>query len=72
MKKLKNKLKDKPHVVLSIPVVLCAITFVTNLIAALKDGNIDGAELHQLLSTADGFESVIMLIIMFVLNNKNK
>lgn len=72
MDKLRKKIKSKPHLALSVPAVLCFITFVTNLYAALKDGNIDGGELHQLLSTADGFETVILVVFMLVLRDKKK
>jgi len=65
-----NKFKDKVHLALSVPALLCFVTFITNLIAALEDGNIDSAELHQLLSSADGFETVLLVIIMFVLRSK--
>jgi hypothetical protein len=72
MRKLRGKVKEKPHLVLSVPALLCFLTFITNLFAALKDGNIDGNELHQLLSTADGFETVVLLIVMVVLRDKKK
>ncbi len=72
MDKLRKKIKDKPHLALSVPTLLCFITFVTNFIAAMKDGNIDSNELHSLLSSADGFETVALIIIMFVLNDKKK
>lgn len=70
MKNLKKKIKDNPRLVLSVPALLCAFTFVTNLITALKDGNIDSSELHQLLASADGFETVVMVIVIFVLKGK--
>lgn len=72
MGKLREKLKSKPHLALSVPAILCFVTFITNLIASLKDGNIDSNELHQLLSTADGFETVVMIIIMLALRDKKK
>ncbi|HHF7341068.1 TPA: hypothetical protein ACPSKZ_000665 [Legionella anisa] len=72
MRKIKKYIKAKPHHLLSVPVLLCFVTFITNLIAALKDGVIDSNELHQLLSTADGFETVVLLIVMVVLRDKKK
>lgn len=72
MKRLRRKVKDNAHLALSVPAILCFITFITNLVAALKDGNIDGNEMHQLLATADGFETVCLIIIMFVLQAKKK
>lgn len=66
----RKKIRSNPHVVLSVPAVLCFISFITNFIASMKDGNIDSAELHQLLSSADGFETVLLVIVMFVLHKK--
>lgn len=72
LEELRNKLKSQASTVLTIPAILCFITFITNLIQALKDGNIDCNELHQLLSTADGFETVVLSIIIMVLREKKK
>ena len=72
MDKLRKYLKERPHVAISVPAVLCFLTFVTNLITALKDVNIDSAELHQLLSTADGFEAVVLFAVMLALKDKRK
>ena len=72
MKRLRKKLKDSPHLALSVPALLCFISFITNFIASIKDGNIDSNELHQLLSSADGFETVVIIIIMLVLRDKKK
>lgn len=58
--------------VLSVPTVLCALTFVTNLVKALSDGNIDSNELHTLLASADGFETVLLFFVMLVLKDKKK
>lgn len=69
---LREFLKNKPHIVISVPAVLCFITFCTNLYAALTDGKIDANELTTLLSTADGFESVVLFIVMVALKNKKK
>jgi len=72
MARLRKKLSKKPKVALSIAAILCAITFVTNLINALTDGKIDSTELHALLALVDSFEGVVLFIIMFVLNVKKK
>jgi len=68
--KVKNYFKKNPHIVLSVPTILCFITFITNLIKALSDGNIDANEFHALLASADGF--AIMFMVMLVLKNKKK
>ncbi len=72
MRKLRKKLREKPYLALSVPAVLCFISFITNFFASLKDGNIDSNELHQLLSSADGFEAVMIVIIMMVLHERKK
>ena len=72
MDKLRKILKEKPHIALTVPALLCFTTFLTNLFAALSDGNIDSNELHQLLSTADGFETVVLFAVMLVLKGKRK
>lgn len=72
MRKVKSYFKKKPHVVLSVPTILCAVTFLTNLIKALSDGNIDSNELHALLASADGFETVVLFLVMLVLKDKKK
>ena len=72
MEWLKQLLRNKPHIAISIPTILCFITFCTNLCAALSDGRIDSNEFNGLLSTADGFEAVILFIVMLALKAKKK
>jgi hypothetical protein len=72
MKKLRDYIKKKPHIVLTVPALLCFVTFIVNLLHALKDGNIDVNDYHQLLATADGFETVVLFIIMVALKDKKK
>lgn len=72
MSKIKDYFKKKPHMVLTVPTVLCFITFVTNMVHALKDGNIDTNELHALMASADGFETVVLFLVMLVLKDKKK
>lgn len=69
---IKDILKNKPHVVISVPAILCFITFCTNIYAALTDGKIDANELSTLLGTADGFETVVLCAVMIVLKNKKQ
>lgn len=72
MNKLMDLLRNKPHVAISVPAVLCFLTFITNLVKALSDGNIDSDEFHVLLASADGFEMVVLFIVMIVLKDKKK
>lgn len=71
-RKIRRKINQRPHLVLSVPAVLCFITFITNFIAAMKDGTIDSIELHQLLSSADGFETVVLVVLMLVLRKRKR
>lgn len=68
MKKLRFYLRKKPHAVITWPAIACFIAFIFNLISALKNGTIDSIELHQLLSDAQGFETVVFVGIMIVLS----
>lgn len=72
MDELIKRLKDNAHIAISVPAVLCFITFITNLVKALSDGNIDSNEFHTLLASADGFETVVLFVVMLALKNKNK
>ena len=72
MKQLRKLLKNKTLATLSIPAILAFIAFVTNFIAALRDGVIDDSELHHLLTMVDGFETVAIVIVMLALGSKKK
>jgi hypothetical protein len=72
MDELLKLIKEKPHVAVLVPAILCFVQFITNLFTALSDGHIDNNELHQLLASADGFETVFLLIIVMVLKGKQK
>lgn len=69
---LKELIKKYPFASLLFPTGLGGINFFGNLIAALSDGNIDGNELHQLMSSASGLETLFLIIIMFALKNNKK
>lgn len=72
MKKIKRKIREKPQIAISAPAILCFVTFISNMIKALGDGNIDTNELHALLASADGFETVVLFIVMLVLKDRKK
>lgn len=67
-----HKSKDKLHLAVGAPAVLCFITFITNFFRAIKDGNIDATEMHGLLASIDGFESVVLFAVMYVMKKKDK
>jgi len=70
MKKLKDYMKKNPQVALTAPALLSFTTFLTNLFYALRDGNIDTNEYYQLLATIDGFETVVLFVIMVAINKR--
>lgn len=72
MRKVRHYIRKKPHVAVGVPTILCFISFLTNLFAALRDGVIDSKELHGLLSTADGFEALVLFLFMLVIKEKKK
>lgn len=72
MKYFRVYIKKNLNVALSIPAILCAIQFIMSLYGVIKTGVFDMGTMNQLLSTADGFESVVLFIIMIALRKKNK
>lgn len=72
MEEVINKLKFRPNLALIFPTFLCFLQFITNLTAALSDGVIDSNEFHKLMSSADGVETAILLVVMVVLRVKKK
>lgn len=67
---LKEKIKNHPHLALAVPTLLSCVSFVGDLVNALTDGRIDGAEFHNLFSSANGLESIILIVIMVALKQK--
>lgn len=72
MKRLRKHTKSKRRIVITATMFLCFVTFVTNLIAAVKTGNISTEAYAQLATTADGFGAMCSAIIAVVLRAKNK
>jgi hypothetical protein len=48
------------------------LSFFANLFVALSDGKIDTTEFHQLMSSANGLQTIILLLVMFALNKNDK
>lgn len=70
---LKELIKKNPFVSLLIPTGIGGFSFFGNLIAAMSDGQIDSMEMHQLMSSADALQTVVLIVVMFALKgNKNK
>lgn len=67
---LKELIKKNPFSALLLPSGLGGFNFFGNLLVAFSDGNIDGAELHNLMSSASGLETIILIIVMLALKQK--
>lgn len=67
---LKQFVKSNPILSLIVPTSVSGFSFIANLVNALSDGQIDSNELHNLLSTADGFQTVLLLLIMFAFKER--
>lgn len=63
MKSLKNYIRRKPHIALSIPAVMCATDFLTDFLGAAQNVK---AEL-DLVSSLGGIEAMALVGIMMVL-----
>jgi len=63
---------NKPHCALSLPAILSFGQFIAKVVDICKTGDLDPTTVNQLLSSANGFETVVLCIIMFVLKSKNK
>ncbi len=70
MKWLKNYCATHPQVAVSVPAILCAIQFIMTLCGVIRTGIVDTSVLGNLVSAADGFESVVLFVIMIAFNNK--
>lgn len=72
MEWLKELIKKNPFASLILPTTLSGFSFFGNLFSSLSDGVIDEGELTQLLSSANGLETILLIIIMLALKNKDK
>lgn len=67
---LKRYIRTNPHIALSVPTLLSFFAFIVNFVHAFKDGVIDENEFHALMHYANGFESIVLLILAMVLRKK--
>jgi len=72
MDKIIQKIKDKLNLVIFIPTVLCFLQWITGLVSAASDGQIDSAEFNKLLASANGIEAFILVVVMLALRFKPK
>jgi hypothetical protein len=67
---LKEIIKKNPLFSLLLPTSIGGLSFFGNLFNALSDGKIDSNEFHQLMSSADVVQMILLLIIMIALKKK--
>lgn len=72
MNKLREYIKNKPHLAMSIPAFLCFLQFVSTVWDMIRDKKFEYNSIIQLLSSLDGFETMILCIIMIALKDKTK
>jgi len=64
--------KESPNFAISIPTILCFIQFIYEALDIMDGQTFDGDRFGQLLSSANGFETVCLCLIMLVLKRKKK
>lgn len=72
MRWIRKYLSSKPHMAFSIISLLGFISFVTNFIRAISDGNLDANELHQLTATAEAFSATLFFALAIFFKNRPK
>lgn len=65
-------IKKYPHLGLLPAAAMGIAGFVGNLAIALSDGDLDGNEIHNLLSGANGAETIIVMVVLIALRAKSK
>lgn len=70
MEKLYDLIRKNHFLTMMLPTGIGFIGFVGNLLLALSDGNIDTAEYHQLMSSANGIETIILVLVMAAMRNR--
>lgn len=66
MSKTKKKGVNKPRVAVTLLAMLSFVSFISNILEALKDGHLSATEFGNLMSSAEGFESVALVIIAII------
>lgn len=72
MKRLREYIKSKPNLVLSIPTFLCFLQFISTVVDLIKLRKFDYNSVIQLLSSLDGFEAFILCIVLMALKKETK
>lgn len=67
MELLRFLVNKKPVTFLALPTILSILSFIGGVLVSMSDGEIDSIEFHNLLSSANGIESIILLVfVIFV------
>lgn len=70
MEWLKNLFNKYQIPFLTTTTIASGFTFIGNLVVALQDGKLDTTEVHQLLSSANGLETLILFGLLWALKKK--
>jgi hypothetical protein len=72
MKRLLDYFSSNPHIAIGLPAIMCFIQFVTDIVEVFKTHEFTSNTLNQLASSANGFEAVMLFIIMLLLKGRNR
>ena len=72
MRRLRDYIAGNPHVAIGLPAIMCFIQFVTDIVEVFKTHEFTSNTLNQLVSSANGFEAVMLFIVMLVLKRRNR
>lgn len=67
LKSVNDFIRSNVNKVLLPATAMGGLTFLGNLFIALSDGSLDSTELHQLLTGANGAESLLLLMVMLAM-----
>lgn len=70
LQKIKGWCEQNLFKVISVPLVVSLFNFLIGLSSALKDGIISHAETQQLMTTASGFETILLGFAMLIWGKK--
>lgn len=70
MSRIHEFVKRHARVAISLPALLCCVQFFLGLYTAISKRDFDSETILQLLSYADGVETVVLFFILVALKNK--
>jgi len=69
---IKKHFTDGVNVALSVSAIMCFIQFISSLYGIFRTGVFDSSTINSLLSSFDGFESVILFFVMLTINRNRR